>query len=337
MGRIILIAVIVALLWIPLLKPLGQAAIVVADLYAPVFGSDLSLGPAPRIADTREAIAGEALRVTWFVPAQGERHPAMLVVNGATPNGNDDPITRRLCDALARGGWLVMLPEFPFLVTGRLSVAAPSAIASAFAALRARPEVDGERVSAFGSSVGAGLLLAAAGREPALARADALVILGSYYDLDTYLASVVTRTQRRDGLLAPWPASEEVKQRLPAAVLDALSGTDRDALARALAADGYDRVTAALAVLPRAARALLDGLSPRTTWSKIAAPIYWLHDPNDTYEPVAEAERARDASPPGRLTLAEPGLVSHAAPVTGPISDLLALVGFALAVMRASN
>src|SRR5207245_7791236 len=114
------------------------------------------------------------------------------------------PGTRRLAQALARGGYLVMLPEFPFLKEVRFDRGSTDEMDAAFALLRASPETRDRTVGAFGSSVGAGILLAAAGGGGALARADYLAVIGTYYDMDTYLASVVTETQLRAGTLQPW-------------------------------------------------------------------------------------------------------------------------------------
>ena len=131
-----------------------------------------------------------------------------MLVNGATPVGNDDAETRRLGEALARAGYLVMLPEFPFIKEGHLDRRATAIIDGAFARLRALPETRGLSAGAFGFSVGGGMLLAAAARGGALADASYLGALGAYFDLDTYLASVVS------GRAPKWPITSAA-QRLP--------------------------------------------------------------------------------------------------------------------------
>ncbi len=329
---------VIGLAWNPLIRPLGQGGVVLLEIYSPKL-SDRDLAalvtPEPRVRETAERFAGIEMRVTWSRPGWGERHPGILVVNGATPAGNDDPVTRRFTAALARAGYLVMLPELPFLKIGRLEASSTAQLDAAFAMLRALPEV--ERASAFGSSVGGGALLAAAGQGRALRSADALVVLGAYFDLDTYLAGVVTATQRRDGALEVWEPSDEVRDRLPRAALDGMAGPDRDALASALAAPGYDAVLSRLSSLPSSARASIDTLSPRAVWPRIGPPIFWLHDPNDRFEPIAEAEAAQRAARAGSLTLAQPGVISHAAPVAGPVAELLSLLGFAASAIRATD
>ena len=191
-----------------------------------------------------------------------------MIANGATAYGNDDPETRRLAEALARGGYLVMLPEFPFLKEVRFDRAATDQMDAAFALLRASSETRDRTVGAFGSSVGAGMLLAAAGSGAALARADYVVVLGTYYDMDTYLASVASATQLRAGRLEPWSPDPVVRDKLPAAARDAMdTDTDRAALRAALDAGAHDVVLARLRVsgssaddLTRAAGATVQAL-----------------------------------------------------------------------------
>ena len=303
--------------------------------------------PPPRESETRERFAGVETRLSWWRPGWGDRHPGIMIANGATAFGNDDPETRRLAEALARGGYLVMLPEFPFLKEVRFDRAATDQMDAAFALLRASSETRDRTVGAFGSSVGAGMLLAAAGSGAALARADYVVVLGTYYDMDTYLASVASGTQLRAGRLEPWSPDPVVRDKLPAAARDAMdTDADRAALRAALDAGAYDVVLARLRALPASARARLEQVSPRSTWATLRPQVYWLHDANDRFEPIGEAEAAAAAPRGARLELTVSHLISHAAPVDaeeeprsfgGWAGELRILVGFGLSVMRAAE
>lgn len=350
--RLALVVLIVAigLGWQPLVRPGLQAGVIIASIYSTALWGWNAAGlvsPPPRVSDTGETYAGSQMRVTWWRPGWGDRHPAIMIANGATRLGNDDPDTRRLAEALARGGFLVMLPEFAFLEESRLEPGATDQLEAAFGALRDLPETRDQRVGAFGSSVGAGIMLAAAGGGGALGRADHLTVLGAYYDLDTWLASVATLTQLRGGALEPWPADQIVRDKLPAAAIDAVEGgSDRAALRAALDAGGYDTVLAGLRQLPSPVRATFEHLSPRTKWVTIRPPVFWLHDAGDRFEPIAEAEAAAAAPRAGPTDLVVSHLISHAAPLPGQqgeggpgfwIRELWALLGFAVSVLRAGG
>ncbi|MDQ2913727.1 MAG: hypothetical protein M3T56_10780 [Chloroflexota bacterium] len=339
----ILLVVAIAILWRPFLRPLGAGAILVADIYSSALWDRnvaAFVTPPPRVEDGIERIGAQDMRVTWWVPGWGSLHPAVMLVNGATDKGNDDPETRRLGEALARAGYMVMLPEFPFTKAGKLEREATSVLDAAFARATARPETKGMAVGAFGFSVGGGMLLAAASRPGALSSASYIGALGAYYDLDTYLASVLSLTQRRNGALEPWDADAEVRLRLPVAAAEALAdandraritaelratggrlsgeppsglGSESALLWRALTATDYDIALQRLHQLPVSLREVFDSLSPRTTWTSLRPPVFWLHDVGDRFEPVSEAEIAASTAHAGPTRFQRTALLSHAA------------------------
>ncbi len=344
----LLVLLALVLLWAPVLQPLGRGSIIVLDIYSSaLWDRNLAalLTPSPRVEEERIAIVGVPdLRVTWWRPGWGDRHPGILLVNGATSLGNDDPETRRLAEALARAGYLVMLPEFPFMVAGRFDALATSQIDAAFAVLLARPQARPQVSGAFGFSVGGGLLLAAAARDGALAHA-AYKIVG-------------------------WEPSVEARFRLPVAAAEALSDArDRDRVSSALAngligvsgppppdlgpearalwsalgATDYATALDRLRHLPSPLRQRFDDLSPRTRWASVAPPVYWLHDERDAFEPVAEAERAAATQHRTATRLQLTRLLSHAAAVgegarrEGPdfwVRELAGLLGFSMDILR---
>jgi pimeloyl-ACP methyl ester carboxylesterase len=366
---------VAAIVWWPLvLGPLARGGIVVLDVYSSALSGDNAAGlitPAPRVSDETVALDGEGTRVTWWVPGLGDRHPGMLVVNGASQLGNDDPETRRISEALARAGYLVMLPEFSFLKDGRLERAAPARVDAAFAALLRRPDVDPDRVGAFGFSVGGGIMLAAAEMTGAsLGRARYLGALGAFFDIPTYLASVVTGVQVRGGRPEPWVPDAEARLRLPVGAAQAIAdprdrervvaairasggrlepdapadlGDEARALWSVLAATDYERAVAGFQRLSPGLRDTFAALSPSTRWEALRVPVYWLHDEGDRFEPVSEAERALAAPRPGSTHLQLTRLLSHAAAL-GPgarqqgvdfwVRELSGLLGFAMDVLR---
>lgn len=362
-------------MWWPLaIAPAARGAIVVADVYSSALYDEnwaAKVTPEPRVVEDHLALGGEESRVTWWIPGAGDRHAAMLVVNGASQFGNDDSETRRISEALSRAGYLVMLPEFSFLKEARLERAAPAKVDAAFAAMVARPDVDPERVGAFGFSVGGGILFAAASREgAALSRARYLGALGAYFDVRSYLAAVVSGTQLRNGRFEPWTPDPEARLKLPVGAAQALGdphdretvvsalrasggplpsdpppglGDEARSLWRALSATDYRDAEARLAQLPATLRETFADLSPATRWERIRAPVYWLHDEGDRFEPVSEAERAVAVPRDGKTRLQLTRLLSHAAALAAGARqqgldfwarELSGLLGFAMDVLK---
>lgn len=369
-----LFLVFVLVYWSALFAPLARGAVVVLDVYSSaIAGSNwaAAITPAPRIEESRIALAGEDARVTWWVPGAGDRHAAMLVVNGATPLGNDDPETRRISEALARAGYLVMLPQLSFLTEARLDRTAPARVDAAFAAMLARADVDASRAGAFGFSVGGGVLFAAATRpNAALTRARYLGALGAFYSIRTYLASVVSGTQVRHGVMEKWTPDPEARLKLPRGAAQAIADArDRSVLLDAIDANGgvlapdppatlgaegrslwsllsapsYTDALARFDELPASLRDTYLELSPATRWSSLPVPVYWLHDEGDRFEPVSEAEQVTTNAHPGGSELHLTRLLSHAAALGGDarsqgpdfwVRELGGLLAFAFDVLK---
>src|SRR5207237_1506833 len=118
-----LLVVAIATLWRPLIRPVGSGAILVADIYSSALWDRnvaAYVTPLPQVTGTRDSFGGIEMRVTWWRPGWGDRHPALMMVNGATALGNGDAETMRRAEALARGGSLVLRPAFPFIQEGTL-------------------------------------------------------------------------------------------------------------------------------------------------------------------------------------------------------------------------
>jgi hypothetical protein len=217
------------------------------------------------------------------------------------------------------------------------------------------------------------MLLAAAAHHGYLDGAAYLGVLGGYFDLDTYLASVVSSSQERNGTVEPWDADAEVRLRLPVATAEALAdagdratvtaalraaggritGTPPNALGpeavslwNALTPSAYADALARIRALPASLRAVFEGLSPRTSWGDVRSPVFWLHDVGDRFEPVSEAETALAAARPGHMRLQRTSLLSHAAALGEGAREkgldfwapeLIGLLSFAAETLRAGG
>ena len=117
-GRwLIVIALIaVGVLWGPVLKPAGQATILLADIYSEqLVGMNLAhaVTPQPRVIETDDRFADIAMRVTYWRPGWGDEHPhpsSGLVEQGEQSRALNDsaPLERAGCTDCGR-----LLPSAP--------------------------------------------------------------------------------------------------------------------------------------------------------------------------------------------------------------------------------
>jgi len=93
------------------------------------------------------------------------------------------------------------------------------------------------------------------------------------------------------------------------------------ALWRALAATEYEVALERLRQLPASLREVFDSLSPRSSWPSLRAPVFWLHDVGDRFEPVSEAEVAAASPHAGPTRFQRTALLSHAAALGAGASE----------------
>src|SRR3954463_9840651 len=131
-----------------------------------VLGTALSLPGASALARVGgQPTASEAtvagIATTVVSPPGGPPWPALVFMNGATPDGRRHPTVHRLSLALARAGVRVFIPDLVGVAGGELS---PATLAQAVAvshAASSSPKTADERVALVGVSVGGTLALLA--------------------------------------------------------------------------------------------------------------------------------------------------------------------------------
>jgi dienelactone hydrolase len=363
------------LLYAPVLKPLWQGAVFLVALYSQAL-LDRNLAavitPPPRTSTESVTLEGVAMRVDWWRPGWGDRHPAVLLVNGAVEEGNAEPNVRRTADALARAGYLVMMAELPGLKALRLDPAAPIQVAAAARHVRARSEVDAARFGVFGLSIGAAAALAAAA-DPDVPDFAYVAALSPVFSADSFVASVITQTTRDGGNVVAWQPRADVRVGLQKALANALSdraeaaritslvegaggdvrgppptGVGGEAMALWALLATRDRVEAEarLRDLPLAVRAGLNAFDPSRAWGSIHEPVYLIHSPADDAEPVTESYAAMRAARPGTTRLLAPDLLHHGDLVSERarsegglfyLRELAAMLAFTVEVLRVAG
>ena len=132
------------------------------------------------------------------VPAAG-LHPGIVLNHGVARGGRSDLRLVNFADALARCGYVALVPEFVNLKEFRVRPSDVDEVVDAYRYLEDLPDVDPDRIGIFGFSYAGGLgVLAAA--DPAIAdRVRFCFLLGSYYDLGDIVTYATTGYYREDG------------------------------------------------------------------------------------------------------------------------------------------
>jgi pimeloyl-ACP methyl ester carboxylesterase len=316
------------------------AAILATTLRVPGIQTVERLGKAPSIEETTHGdVATTVLR-----PGTRPPWPALVFVNGATPDGRKHPIVRRLGLGLARAGFLVFVPELPGIARGELTLATLRSTIELVTAAGDTPEAVRGRVGLAGVSIGGSLALLTAAA-PALAeRITVVACIAPFTDLANVVRLATTGVYRDGDRLAthaapPFlllgiarslvgtlprnPANEILASELRS--VDPNSGDPllpfrtsgplddgAAALHALLANQDPERFDELYRALPGAARESVESLSPLRAASRLAAPVEIATAPRDTYFPVAESVALAGMNP--RVTLTVTEALAHAAP-----------------------
>ena len=287
-----------------------------------------------------------------YLPGAAGRHGALILILGARPVANDAPVLVRFAEGLSRIGAVVMVPASSNLAAGLVPPEEVDAIVDEVALLRARDDVDPDRIGILGFSVGGSLAVLAAA-DPRLAGQLRFVnSFGGYHDARDVLRAVATRSLAYAGVDEPWEPHELTGWVLGRQMVDTLDeGTDREVLERLLvrqepdAREDVERLSPvgravlglldglpaaeterALALLPPASQERLRRISPSQALDRVHADLFVMHDHADSFIPYTESRRLVRQAPPERVDLfTEFELFSHVVPDRPPSSPTLVI------------
>jgi pimeloyl-ACP methyl ester carboxylesterase len=306
--------------------------------------------------------------VTIVRPAGAPPWPALVFMNGATPDGRTHPMVLRLSIALARTGHLVFIPDLPGIAGGELS---PATLATSIAfgqEAAGTPEAAHGRVALVGVSIGASLALLTAADPTVAGHVSAVVCVAPYSDLARVMLLATTGVYRDGAEVFPYPVppylpvglarslaamlpltpataalSNELRNTDPAspAALDFPESAFREAgdeamtLFRVLKNRDPAHFDELYAALPAEIRSTVEDLSPVKAAPRLQAPVEIATAPRDTYFPVAESRALVASSPHVRLTVTS--LLAHATPRLSPryLAELGHLNGFFVRALAA--
>jgi dienelactone hydrolase len=262
-----------------------------------------------------------------YVPTASGPHGAVLLMLGARPIDQDDPVVTGFADGLSRLGVVVMVPASDGLAAGRIAPDEIDLLVNEFLLLRGRTDVDPDRVGFIGLSVGASLALVAAADERIRDKVKFVNAFGGYFDAHDLFVAIAARSLSYAGEAAAWepaPLAREVM--VDNLVLSLPSENERDCIRRAAiqpehipeceTAELSPQANLALELLsgPDTARAevlvqalmastgnLLQEISPRAVVHQIHADIFVMHDLHDHYIPYTESRRLVAALPESQV------------------------------------
>lgn len=164
-----------------------------------VDGPIVSRLPDPLVERVSFEAAGKTIIADVYRPRDGGSHPGIVLNHGVSARGINDARLTNFADALARCGYVALVPEFVNLKEFRVRSTDVDEIVGAYQYLEQLPDVDPERVGFFGFSYAGGLAVLAANDPQIADRVGFCFLLGSYYDLSSIAIYATTGYYREGG------------------------------------------------------------------------------------------------------------------------------------------
>lgn len=318
--------------------------------------------------ESEEVVAGVPTSV--YRPGRGSAWPAIVFVNGVTRRGRHHATVRRLARALARSGYLTLVPDPPGLGVGELTTRTLARLVAVAEAATRRSDADG-RIAFIGVSAGGSLGLLAASNPLLCRRVTVIAAVAPYTDLVDVVRLATTgshvergvvvryRTDPFVGLVAARSLAAalprgpdrstllEELRRVPDASAAPLArfragrpgrlGPRGRALTALLANRDPRRFDALFAALPPSVRAASRRLSPILVAPRLCAPVELLSGPHDKYFPPAESRALVRVAPHARLTISSTLQHVDLHPSVRGLADLARLDGVVVRTLRAAR
>ena len=287
--------------------------------------------PDPQIERVTFEGAGRAMIADVYRPALGSRRsrrPGIVLNHGVAAGGMNDLRLTNFADALARAGYVALVPEFINLKEFRVRPSDVDEMVGSYEYLERLPDVNPDRVGFFGFSYAGGLAVLAANDPRISERVRFCFLLGTYYDLRSIVTYATTGYYLEDG---EWVYMKPRHTGKWAVLRNSLrlvgDDTDRRLLARianskleddtcdvSASADSLGEEGALLYELmmngdPDAAAGIIDRLSPRIlgyfdelsmpgNMENVTARLIIVHGRDDNLMPYTESILLAENAPP---------------------------------------
>lgn len=318
---LLLITTAVIIIFLGLFKPLISAA-KVGLLVAQEF-PQIPLKPLHHITQKpkieKVQFGEQKIVADLFIPQNPNKKPGIIVAMGVKTSDKDRPTLLGFCDTLARLGYVVLWPRLEDLENDVVKFEEPQTFVAAFEFLEKKDNVDKNRISFLGFSVGSSLSLVAAENKTINDKVRSIVFFGGYYSILDYLSSLSTKEIVLDKKTIKWEPAESAVDHAQ----EILKKED-------LTLDLFNNKSP---LDPNLTKRLFR-FSPDENIDSLKAKIFILHEKSDTFVPYTESIKLKNALEEKGPTIVyhQANLFEHVQPKKGIsyeiIKEFLGLFGF---------
>ncbi len=249
----------------------------------------LTRSPIRRLVELR-SINGKIVG-DLFISEGRDKKSALILATGVKLQDKDKVILLHLADTLSRLGYVVFWPRLETLDQGISLPEEPETFIESFKYLENLKEVDKEKISFVGFSVGSSTALVASSDPQISDKVHGLVFFGGYFDVFDYLLSLATQKMVLNGQVIHWNPSQDATNHTKA-LLEAKGAED---IIKIFDQNTSDEMKAIIFQAPQAELNRLKKYHPKVHIDKFSAEIFILHDKSDSLVPYVESVKLDQA------------------------------------------
>ena len=280
-------------------------------------------------------VADLFLPTSRFGGVEDRSRPALIFAMGVRTAEQDRPILLGFAETMARLGYVVLWPRSEPLDRGEALPEEPATFVTAVHYLQGLDQVDRQRISIFGISMGGSIALVATSDPEISEHVRAIIFFGGYHDVFSYVLSLATRSFEVEGQTVAWDPYDEVVGH----ARKMLIAKSADSILNTFEAPTREDAELVLTSSPPHEVVELGKISPSWHLENVRARLFIMHDRGDRSVPYAESVKLNEALPGGvERTFLLTDVFEHVQPKEGAISwqtvrDLFRVYGFVYATL----
>ena len=296
----------------------------------------------PKIEEITLKVAGKEIKADLYRLQDNKRHPAIIFTLGTIVTRKNPTVTK-ISQALARSGFVVLVPDLPDFLSGFVWIDSVNTLISSVEFLDEQGFVDDQKIGFAGFCVGASASIIAAENEKISDKVAFISAISPYFDLrQTTEAVTIKQALDENELLEPWePAklsietvqkgfinyvsNEQERQLLKEFFLEnkeiseekiANFSTQTKAIYNLLTNVDWQKRDEVWSNLSPDLRDFLNQLSPSTNIANLKAKLFVLNDKKDTFVPRIEGVKLAKSLPKEQIFFVEVDSFEHVNPKT---------------------
>jgi len=295
---------------------------------------------APAVSEVNLQVGDKEIKADLYRPKDNKEHPAVIFTLGTIVTRKDPAVTK-FAQALARTGFVVLLPDLPDFLSGFIWTDSVETLISSVQYLENQEYVVQDRIGLIGFCVGGSVSILAAEDKTISDKVNFIIAVSPYFDTYTSLKAIFTEQIGEPGNLRSWQSALVTKETLARGFIELVNDqNDREVFRQwflrrklfdtpklELKEDSrkiFDFITNSDYVrydqfwenLPQETKAVLLELSPKEKIGNLRANVFILNDKKDTLVPSAEGKQLTESLTRDKVNYLEIDSFEHVRPGT---------------------